>query len=250
MKLHTGALGTLGILTQVTLKVKPHPETSRFVLFGLNGSALGPTLDRLHESPARPAALELLNDAACRSLMTRLGYPMLTAEPWWLLCGFEEKESTVGWQVQTLQDDLRTAPVRNLSVMTAAESLQIWQGLADGQNPSGSLSALQVSVRPSQVALLAERANALRSDLLIQAHAGNGIVRIHADNDVSLEEFSRIHQSLLAGLPREGRIVVLRCPAPWKKHLAIWGPKTSSSPLRAEIKRTLDPDNLFNPGRL
>src|SRR6478736_2819398 len=32
MKLYTGSLGTLGIITQLTLKVKPRPEASRWVV--------------------------------------------------------------------------------------------------------------------------------------------------------------------------------------------------------------------------
>ena len=59
MKLQIGALGTLGILTQVTLKVTPKPEDQAFVVFGINAASIGPTLDRLHNSASRPAAIEV-----------------------------------------------------------------------------------------------------------------------------------------------------------------------------------------------
>ena len=64
MKLHIGALGTLGVITQVTLKVTPRPEEQALVAFGLNAASVGPTLDRLHASASRPVAVELLNAAA------------------------------------------------------------------------------------------------------------------------------------------------------------------------------------------
>jgi glycolate oxidase FAD binding subunit len=57
MKLHIGALGTLGVITQVTLKVTPRPEDQALVAFGLNAAAVGPTLDRLHASASRPVAV-------------------------------------------------------------------------------------------------------------------------------------------------------------------------------------------------
>src|SRR5688500_5125073 len=61
MKLQIGALGTLGVVTQVTLKVKPRPESAAAVVFGCAAEAVGVVLDVLHASKSRPCAVELLN---------------------------------------------------------------------------------------------------------------------------------------------------------------------------------------------
>src|SRR6185436_13958600 len=58
MKLQIGAVGTLGILSQLTLKVKPKPEASAAVVFGCDTPALGAVLDALHASKSRPAIVE------------------------------------------------------------------------------------------------------------------------------------------------------------------------------------------------
>src|SRR5213078_2909532 len=60
-KLHIGALGTLGIITQVTLKVRPRPETQALLIFGCAGTDLEALLDRIHASRTRPICLDLLN---------------------------------------------------------------------------------------------------------------------------------------------------------------------------------------------
>src|SRR5207249_9434965 len=67
MKLQIGAVGTLGVITQLTLKVKPKPESSVLVTLGCETAALAGVLDRLHASKSRPCAVELLNAAAWRA---------------------------------------------------------------------------------------------------------------------------------------------------------------------------------------
>src|SRR5205807_4712333 len=73
-KLHVGALGTLGVITQVTLKVRPLPETDALVALGCEAAALGAVLDRLHESRTRPACVDVLNAAAVRAVAAAAGW--------------------------------------------------------------------------------------------------------------------------------------------------------------------------------
>src|SRR5262249_39620905 len=44
-KLHIGALGTLGIITQVTLKLKPRPEETALVAVGCEAGGVAPLLE-------------------------------------------------------------------------------------------------------------------------------------------------------------------------------------------------------------
>ena len=78
-KLLTGSMGTLGIITQLTLKVRPIPEKSAiaWVCFR-NLEAVSEALDRLNVSETRPMAVELLNSSAARLIGQRTGLP--TAE--------------------------------------------------------------------------------------------------------------------------------------------------------------------------
>lgn len=229
MKLHTGALGTLGMITQVTLKVKPKPEATAVVAFGVSGAALGPTLDRIHSSAARPMAVEV----------SRSG------DGWLLACGFEEKMATVDWQVETLTKELTGAPVRGMTMTRdGAVSDLTAVALADPH------VTLKVNTSPSNVAAVLAGATAAHPDAAVSAHAGNGIVYVHLPTELGVERISSTVAELTRLTSANGNVTVRRCPPEWKKVLPVWGKDRGDRELMRAVKRTLDPNDVFNPGRL
>jgi glycolate oxidase FAD binding subunit len=220
MKLHIGALGTLGVVTQLTLKVKPKPEARAAVAFGCDAAALAGVLDLLAASKTRPVAVELLNRAAWAAA----GLAPAPAADWVVVVGFEEKAAAVKWQVSALLAELTAVPARDATELADTAALD---ALAALQVRPESRFIGRLSVLPSKLA------EAVRSRAgLVHAHALTGVVWLHADD-----------------APPEGAAVV-RCPAARKAALPVWGAPRSDWELMRHIKRTLDPDNVFNPGRL
>lgn len=245
MKLHCGALGTLGVITEVTLKVKPRPEMSSFVVFGVPTSAVAPTLDRLHASASRPVAIELLNRNAAKSL----GVTLPDSEPWVIACGFEEKAATVAWQIETLKFESTSTPLRDLAVIDGDGAAKLWVGLTALQTGSEDSSTLKFNARPSAAAALALAAATTHSQAIVHAHAGSGIVLVHVPNEPKPERLSAIIQELLSDR-REDNLQILRCPSAWKVGLPVWGRDRGDRKLMATIRATLDPRRVFNPGRI
>ncbi len=245
MKLHAGALGTLGIITEVTLKVKPMPEASAFVVFGVPASAVAPTLDRIHASLSRPVAVELLNRAAVKAI----GVALPDSEPWLIACGFEEKAATVAWQIETLKGECAGTPLRDLTVIRDADAAKLWTGLTALQSGREGSSTLKFNTRPSAVAALALKADAAHSQAVVHAHAGNGIAFVHIPDEAKPDRLSAILGELL-GPAREDNVQILRCPSAWKAVLPVWGIDRGDRALMGRIRATLDPKGLFNPGRV
>jgi glycolate oxidase FAD binding subunit len=223
MKLQIGALGTLGVVTQLTLKVKPKPEAGAAVLFTCGASSLAPVLDLLAASKTRPVAVELLNPAARRAGGVS---PPTSEDDWAVLVGFEEKPAAVRWQVSTLLDELKPAAVRDVAELPDTSALDALTAL---QLRPESRFIGKLSVPPSK---LAETVTKLPTSAFVHAHALNGVIWVHADD-----------------APPHGA-VVRRCPAERKKSLPVWGTPPASWELMRHVKATLDPDNVFNPGRL
>jgi glycolate oxidase FAD binding subunit len=63
-KLFVGSLGTLGILTEVTLRMAPIPETSATVIVAGGLPKVLQLVDELSRSPLLPAAVALMNSSA------------------------------------------------------------------------------------------------------------------------------------------------------------------------------------------
>jgi glycolate oxidase FAD binding subunit len=220
MKLQIGAVGTLGVITQVTLKVKPRPEASAAVAFGCPTDSLAAVLDRLHESKSRPVAVEVLNVEAWHAA----GLGKAFAPSWVVAVGFEEKAATVAWQRETLLAELKGGPAQDVTEFPDAAGL--WAAITALQLRPASTVVGKASVPPSRTAGLLATATGL-----VHAHGLNGVVWTHGEQ------------------PPEGA-VLRRCPVGEKKSRAVWGKPSPAWDLMRHVKRTLDPDNVFNPGRL
>jgi glycolate oxidase FAD binding subunit len=245
MKLQTGAVGTLGVITQLTLKVRPKPESSVLVTFGCHWDELPATLDLLHGSNSRPCAVELLSQSAGEAAGVS---PPSSYEAHYLLAvGFEEKAATVDWQVATLKDELKGRDVAE-SYGPAAGAL--WQSLAELQRRPESRFIWKTSVPPSKVADVMRTVPA-RVPYLVHAEAMNGIMWFHApagfEPGTAYGELPWMEQRLAVAF---GQYVMRRCPTEWKRELRVWGRPTDERELMRHVKRTLDPKNVFNPGRL
>ena len=128
------------------------------------------------------------------------------------------------WQVSALLDELKSASVREVS---ERPDTSLFDAITALQLRPESRFIGKRSVLPSKLA--AELPT--RQSLLVHAHALNGILWTHDEESVP-----------------EGA-VVRRCPVERKKALPVWG-VPSGWELMRHVKKTLDPDNVFNPGRL
>lgn len=230
MKLQIGAVGTLGVVTQITLKVKPRAETSAAVVFGCAADSLASVLDQLHASKSRPVVVELLNREAHRELSV---LPSSNSDSAWVVVvGFEEKTATVQWQQATLLDELKFMPVQDVAEMQ--DPSRLWAAITGLQTRPESRFIGKATVLPSKLAGYVQELAAKGAGPLIHAHALNGIVWVHPSVEFSGGD----------------SYTTRRCPPELKKTVPVWGKPTASWELMRNIKKTLDPDNVFNPGRL
>jgi glycolate oxidase FAD binding subunit len=246
-KLYVGSLGTLGIITQVTFKLRPRPETMALVILACAESGLEALLDQAHATRTRPVVVELFNPAAVQTLNRRVGVA-LPEGTWVAVVGFEDNHAALRWQVQHLVKELRLAYALEARVGEPSEPL--WQAMIEFAAEDQAGLTFRAALLSSATAAFCRQASALPYGLRLQAHAGNGVVVGHAAADLTQESAAAMLGKLreLAAAGR-GHAIVRRCPPAWKDAAFVWGPPRGDLWLMRKIKEQLDPGRLFNPGR-
>lgn len=248
-KLHVGALGTLGIVTQVTLKLRPLPECQALVTLGCQPDKLASLIDLIHSTRTRPALFDLLNAQAAQAIRSESGLGLPDA-PWVVVVGYEDNGESVTWQLQQLLKEIGASEVHGVEARAGDASEPLSKALEEFISRPFSRLGFKANLLPSAVATFCVQAVAALPGVLLHAHAGSGIVRGHWTTDASAEQASQALKPLRdAAVAAKGNLVLPHCPVEWKRMLPVWGQTRGDAWLMRQVKDKLDPRHLFNPGR-
>ncbi len=257
-KLLVGSHGTLAIITQVTLKLRPQPETSALVCLAFDSLAqIDAVLARLLTSATRPVAVEVLNCLSSQSVFggadqTRMSVSALTTRP---ACGhlciaFEGTSRESNWQADTLLAECREFEPRSVQTWSGVEVDALWFALTNFSIRTEAPVSFKANLLPSRTLEFLQRAT--EAGIAAQAHAANGIVIGHLPNDVVSAEQADAALRPFHELARScgGDLTVLRCRDGGTLPPLDARESDSSRGWMRRLKQQLDPHNLFSPGGL
>jgi len=252
-KLFVGAFGTLGVIVEATVKLRPRPEADRMVVARFASlKEAGAAARAVMGSDLLPSALDLVDGETLRAL--ELGGPDGAA----LLIGVDGIAEQVHWQCTEVERMLRLQGLVDARVLDADARDAAWRargGLGRGAFPE-TAAVMRWVVLPAQVADVMEQGMgvALRAGLpvALAAHAGVGIVEAvlaggeGADatkvSDVLVEWRTLVRA---AG----GQALVESAPLAIKERVPVWDDLGPALRIMQRIKSQLDPSGLLNPGR-
>jgi glycolate oxidase FAD binding subunit len=242
-KLFTGAWGTLGVLTELTFKIRPLPETQNALAFPAPDVATAARVGlSLHHARLAPAFLLATNELG--SLPQGSGDKVSDTRhptPDTLLLGLHGTPSRVEWQAAEFtrlasEAGLTTAPFPVSDTELAA--------LRDRQARLDAALALRIACLPTEVSALAQRLEVLPS-VSLTAHCMTGLLSLTADPAVVAPA------TLRAVLPADANLIWTRLDenTPGREEIAIWGETRGEFFLHRALKQAVDPKNTFSPGR-
>ena len=234
MKLFTGAYGTLGVISQVTFRVYPLPESSGTVVLTGEVNALSQTAQILLSSALTPSAIDLLSP----QLVAKLGLGKGTG----LIVRFQSIAPSVKQQSARLLEVGEKLGLQGTSCCEN-EDRQLWQRLPETMWDSGTKSAIicKIGIRPSEAVTAINELPV--QDALIHAGSGLGVLRFETATADTLLQVRRGCEA------KGGFLTVLAAPADIKQQLDVWGYNGSAIDLMRRIKQQFDPENLLSPHR-
>jgi glycolate oxidase FAD binding subunit len=249
-KLMVGSIGTLAVVTQLTLKLKPLPESSLLVVAGFeNVTNRDAAITDLLNSQTRPVAIETLNRAAAVEIEehSQAGLPI---DAPLLLVGFEGSHRETEWQAETWQAELAARSVKHVARVQGSDAERVWRALAEFPVGSERTPTFQANVLSSQVA--AFQAEASRLGVATLAHAGDGIVigRLAAAVTVSAASPENLATLWKAAGQNGTSIVPLTGDESRFPSLPMRGVSRGAWSLMQKLKQSFDPADLLNPGRM
>ena len=234
MKLFTGSYGTLGILTEVTLRVYPVPTTEGTVILTGSVDRLANVAKILLASTLTPIAADVVSTAFSQHLEIS-NTPSLVVK-------FATIPESIAQQSAQLLEIAKGLGLKG-GIWQGAQAAQLWSSIQTGiwgDRPIGC----KLGVRLTAAVATIEQIDRLTDNTakgVIHLNSGIGVIAISDSHHIAP---LRSHCESAGGF-----LSVLQAPVDVKQQLDVWGYRGNAVPLMRQIKQQFDPFDLLNPGR-
>ena len=236
-KLLTGAHGTLGVLSEITVKVLPAPaDSASIVVRGLDAAAGVRVLSAALGSAFGVSGAAYLPAAAA----ARIGESGSLA-----LIRIEESAASVAYRSERLRAAFACDGLA-AEIWPSARSVDVWRAVRDADvlaaEPADAV--WRVSVRPSRGPGVLDAVERAGGAGFLDWGGGLVIVAGRASE--------QMHAAVTSAAREAGGVwMLLRAPAPWRAAVAVVPAEAPAlSAITRRVKAAFDPAGIFNPGRI
>lgn len=242
MKLHLGALGTLGTILRLNFKVLTQPVADETAIVYGDPATLSNLAVQLATSSLTLDSIEL---SSPRTL------PPLT-DQWALSIRATGSARGVARKLGDLRQ-LVQAKDLTLHIAEASLAVALWNACTAFYHNNAqdeTQAVVRLAHRPSELANLCHKVSAdcaqANIDVHFLAHAGSGITYLRLNSPHLSTDLATLWPRLVSSWRSA---TLLACPVTLKRHLSLWGELPSGFSLMQRIKGEFDPKRTLNRGR-
>lgn len=264
-RLFVGSEGTLGVITEATVKLIPKPEAKRTLLAIFDDlQQAAETVSQIIAAGMQPAALEFIDDASIRVVeeYLHLGLP-LDAQAL-LLIEVDGPDIVVEAQAKAVATFCRQYGARDIQVAeTPAQAEMLWKARKSISSAVARIKPSKISedatVPRSQIPEMVRRLKAIareyQVDLVIFGHIGDG--NLHPNimcDERNPQEMTRVWQAVAAifdaTLELGGTLTGEHGVGYMKAPFMQWEHGDVGLSAMRRLKDAFDPDHILNPGKI
>lgn len=263
--LFTGSEGTLGIITKITVRLQPKPQTIKTALAQYDKlDAAAHTVSAIISAGIVPTTIEIMDQMTIRAVENFLQIGLDTSKVAFLLLEVDGE----AWEVEQQLEQVIAICKENEAVQievahTAQERAALWKarksisGACGKINPTkiGEDIAVPPAAIPAMIKAVKEIAQKYNLNMVVFGHAGDGNLHPNIMTDKrNTEEMARVNQAIdelfaralaLGGtLSGEHGIGFMKAPY-LLQELGREGYQAHKA-----VKDALDPAEILNPGKI
>jgi glycolate oxidase FAD binding subunit len=221
MRLWCGSLGTIGLITEVALRVTPVTETEDYSLVTENFEEAHKIVEQIYKEDIRPECSDILINPTASTLFLRLPKNVRKVT-----------QSLINYDLQQEQAGAMYLQMRDLG-FTTNDDLTI-----------------RISCTNSTLKFIIAKLQQMHPDnLLIRPLSGLIRATWKSKNPQALDASKEIPFLRKQLQQKDTTIIIERSPKYLDDNVDTWGPTGISFKLMRKIKNTYDPDGRFNRGR-
>jgi glycolate oxidase FAD binding subunit len=237
MKLFAGSYGTLGIISQVTFRLYPAPETSGTIVVTGEANAIATATQTLLMSSLAPTAAEVMSSGLVESLQAGKINTLMG-----LMVRFQSIAESVQEQIKQV-DSLAQKLDLKTNFYSDRDELEIWKKWQDLRSPQTQTAVTcKIGAMPNAAVKILEKCD--RDLATINLSSGLGKLQFKTGEINQIQEMRSLCQSHC------GFLTVLEAPSALKEKIEPWGYVGNSLQMMQTIAQKFNPNNLFSPGRL